>query len=75
MKQIVFKSGHSLSVTIPANFVNTLGIKPGDSVKSIEKLSQNRIVYIFSQSFQLSLLSHQKSKLKNKTKKLDKIKQ
>ncbi len=66
MKQTVFKTGNSLAVTIPADFVNTLGVKSGDQVKSIEQLNRNRIIYLFPQSFQLSLLSGKRLKTRKK---------
>lgn len=66
MKQTVFKTGNSLAVTIPADFVNTLGIKSGDQVKSVAQLGKNRITYIFPQSLQLSFLSERKIKPKRK---------
>lgn len=55
MKQTVFKTGNSLAVTIPADFANAVGIKAGDTVKSLKQPEKGRIVYIFSQSLQLPL--------------------
>ena len=57
MKQTVFKTGNSLAVTIPCDFVKHLGIKAGDKVRSLAKVEQGKISYIFSQSLQLSLLN------------------
>lgn len=58
MLKKVIKSGNSLAVTIPANFVKNTGIKVGDTIKVDMNLSQVSITYSFKGSAQLSLTSH-----------------
>ena len=54
-KQKIIKTGHSLAVTIPANFVHSLGIKPGQEVQVEVEPENGQIVYRFSGAKQLSL--------------------
>ena len=55
MRQTVFKTGNSLAVTIPSDFVNIVGVKAGDKVKAIKKPEKGRMVYVFPQALQLPL--------------------
>ncbi len=54
-QQKVIKTGNSLALTIPAKFVKDLGIRAGDSVKTIFEREKGRIIYIFSGIKQLPL--------------------
>jgi antitoxin component of MazEF toxin-antitoxin module len=56
-KQKIIKTGHSLSVTIPAHFVQALGIKSGQEVETEVDLETGRIIYKFSGTKQLSFVS------------------
>ncbi len=47
MKQKIMKVGNSLGVTVPAKFVKSVGIKPGDDVKVNQILEKNQIIYSF----------------------------
>jgi antitoxin component of MazEF toxin-antitoxin module len=55
MNQKVMRVGNSTGVTIPAKFVKTVGIKPGDLVKVRTVLEKNQVVYSFKGAKQLSL--------------------
>lgn len=66
MKQIVFKTGNSLAVTIPVSFVNMVGVKAGDKVKSLTHPEKGKITYIFPQSLQLPLSTDIVKSLKSK---------
>jgi antitoxin component of MazEF toxin-antitoxin module len=52
----VIKAGNSLAVTLPSEFVKTVGILPGDDVGVTLKPETGRIVYTFKGAKQLSLL-------------------
>lgn len=56
MSQKIFKTGNSLAVTIPANFVRSVGIRPGDSVKTNVKIEDGELLFIFSGAKQLTFL-------------------
>lgn len=55
MAQKVLKTGNSLAVTIPAEFVKMVGIRPGDEVKTGFKPDKGIITYSFSGAKQLPL--------------------
>jgi antitoxin component of MazEF toxin-antitoxin module len=56
MIQKVIKAGNSLAVTLPSQFVKTVGILSGDDVKVLLKPENGKIVYTFKGTKQLSLL-------------------
>lgn len=57
-KQKVLKTGNSLAVTIPSDFVHTVGIKTGQQVK-VEVLPEaGQVVYTFTGSKQLPLANN-----------------
>jgi len=58
--QKIFRTGNSLAVTVPADFIRDLGIKSGDKVKLKVDKSKNRILLEFSGNRQLSLLGDSK---------------
>lgn len=55
MRQKVLKTGNSLAVTLPVDFVEKLGIKKGDTVRVVKKPEKGKISYIFNKGFQLPL--------------------
>ena len=55
MRQTVFKTGNSLAVTIPSDFVNLVGVRAGQQVKSVKQPEKGRIIYVFPQTLQLPL--------------------
>jgi len=55
MSQKILKTGNSLAVVVPADFVNNLGIKAGDDVKVFPKPQKGEILYKFSGYQQLML--------------------
>jgi antitoxin component of MazEF toxin-antitoxin module len=55
MGQKVIKTGNSVALTIPAEFVKDLGIRLGDPVKTRLEKDRGRITYIFSGAKQLPL--------------------
>lgn len=55
MLQKVFKTGNSLALTIPARFVTSCGIRPGDKVNAKINPEKGKIVYQFSGIKQLPL--------------------
>lgn len=55
MLQKVIKTGNSLAVTIPSDFVKSVGIRSSDNVKVEVKYNEGKIVYSFSGAKQLSL--------------------
>lgn len=61
MDQKVLKTGNSLAVTIPSDFVKVNGIRPGVNVTAHIDQVHGRIVYTFPSSGQMSLLSTHKS--------------
>ena len=52
----VLKTGNSLAVVIPANFVKKVGVKPGDKVKISTKPHHGEITYTFLNIRQLTLV-------------------
>ena len=48
MLQKVIRAGNSKAVTIPAEFIQAVGVKVGDKVKSEARLDQGQMVYTFS---------------------------
>lgn len=58
MAQKVIKTGNSLAVTIPADFVKMVGIRAGDQVKADLKPDKGIAVFSFSGAKQLPLLEN-----------------
>lgn len=56
MKQKILKSGNSLAVSIPAEFVRSAGLKPGDVVISQVNLAEGTLHFTFTTSAQLPLI-------------------
>ncbi|MGB9706584.1 MAG: AbrB/MazE/SpoVT family DNA-binding domain-containing protein [Microgenomates group bacterium] len=54
-RQKIIKTGNSLAVTIPSDFVHTVGIKAGGEVKVKVEPEVGRIIYTFSGAKQLPL--------------------
>ncbi len=54
-KQKIIKTGHSLAVTIPFEFAQSLGIKAGQEVEVKIEPESGRVIYTFSGNKQLSL--------------------
>jgi len=54
-KQKVIKTGNSLTVTIPSDFVKSIGIKAGDEVKVEAEPEKGRVICNFSGAKQLPL--------------------
>lgn len=52
----VNRTGNSLSVVIPAVFVNKAGVKPGDKVKVEVSVLEGKISYTFLNVRQLPLV-------------------
>ena len=48
MMQKVIRAGNSRAVTIPANFIKSVGVKVGDKVKLEVKLETGQVIYTFS---------------------------
>lgn len=57
-KQKIIKTGNSLAVTIPSQFVQAIGIKSGQSVSVKIEPENGRVVYTFSGTKQLPLASN-----------------
>lgn len=55
MKQKIMKVGNSLGVTVPANFVKSLGITAGNQVKVKIIPEKGKIIYYFNGICQLPL--------------------
>ncbi len=55
MAQKVIKTGNSLAVTVPSDFVKSIGIKAGDEVKLEIEQDRGQLVYSFSGAKQLPL--------------------
>ncbi|MDP3998385.1 MAG: AbrB/MazE/SpoVT family DNA-binding domain-containing protein [bacterium] len=51
----IFRTGNSLAVVVPSRFVESLGLRSGDSVQVNSQVEKGRIVYQFSGVHQLSL--------------------
>lgn len=56
MAQKVIRTGNSLALTIPAEFVRDVGIRAGDPVKVKTEAEKGRIIYHFQGAKQLPLL-------------------
>jgi len=56
MKQKVIKTGNSLGVTVPSDFVKTVGVKKGDEVEVKIEKEKFKVSYQFSGICQMSLL-------------------
>lgn len=56
MSQKVIKTGNSLAVTVPSDFVKSVGVRVGDNVKVETKVDKGEIIYFFSGAKQLPLL-------------------
>jgi len=54
-KQKIIRTGHSLAVTIPSEFVKMVGIKPGDEVLVNVEPDRGKVICSFSGSKQLPL--------------------
>ncbi|TSC87802.1 MAG: hypothetical protein G01um101416_327 [Microgenomates group bacterium Gr01-1014_16] len=57
MRQKVIKTGNSLGVTIPSQFVKVFGIQPGQTIITQINLQKARLTHTFTGVAQLSLLS------------------
>ncbi|KKS80431.1 MAG: hypothetical protein UV54_C0006G0006 [Candidatus Beckwithbacteria bacterium GW2011_GWA2_43_10] len=57
MSQKVMRVGNSIGVTVPSQFVKTVGIRVGDSVKVKTILETGQVIYTFQGVKQLSLNS------------------
>ncbi|PJC28985.1 hypothetical protein CO053_01655 [Candidatus Shapirobacteria bacterium CG_4_9_14_0_2_um_filter_40_11] len=55
MSQTVFRTGNSLAVTVPSDFVKSLGIRPGDLVKVNCEGDKGKLTFLFSGAKQLPL--------------------
>lgn len=57
MMQKIIRSGkHSLAVIIPAPFVHSLGIKPGDTVNVFTNIEDGKVDLKFTGAVQLPLI-------------------
>ncbi|TSC54352.1 MAG: hypothetical protein LiPW31_157 [Microgenomates group bacterium LiPW_31] len=54
-KQKIIRTGNSLAVTIPSDFVKTVGIKAGQNVLVNIEPETGRVIYSFSGTKQLVL--------------------
>ena len=54
-KQKIIRTGNSLAVTIPSDFVHSVGIKAGQDVQVKVEPETGRVIYIFSGTKQLAL--------------------
>ncbi len=54
-KQKIIKTGNSLAVTIPSDFVKTVGVKAGQMVEVRIEPETGQVIYAFSGSRQLPL--------------------
>lgn len=65
MRQKIIRSGkHSLAVIVPAPFVHSLGIKPGDFVEVYPNLEDGIVNLKFTGAVQLPLYLKNNSKIK-----------
>ncbi|MBI4130623.1 AbrB/MazE/SpoVT family DNA-binding domain-containing protein [Candidatus Roizmanbacteria bacterium] len=55
MEQTVYKSGSSLVVVVPSEFIEIIGVKNGDKVKVAVDYDHGVIHYYFSGAQQLTL--------------------
>lgn len=58
MKQKIIKTGNSLAVVVPSEFVNVIGVRPGQSVEVRTQPEKGRIVYTFKGVKQLTISNH-----------------
>lgn len=65
-KQKIIKTGNSLAVTIPSQFVHTVGIKARGEVEVKTKPETGQVIYTFSGSKQLPLSQNFIKKRKKK---------
>lgn len=65
MEQKIIRTGNSLGVTVPADFVKAVGIRPGDTVEVRKDLETGRVIYTFHGAKQLPL-PHQSKRKKKK---------
>lgn len=59
MDQKILKTGNSLAVTIPADFVKIFGLRPGSAVKIKADPIKGTLTYTFPGSGQMNLLKLQ----------------
>lgn len=55
MPQKVIRTGNSLAVTIPADFVRSVGVRAGDTVRVNMEEDRGIVTYAFSGAKQLPL--------------------
>ena len=55
MSQKILKTGNSLAVVVPADFIKNIGAKAGDDVRVFPKPEKAEILYKFSGVCQLPL--------------------
>jgi antitoxin component of MazEF toxin-antitoxin module len=67
-KQKIFKTGNSLAVTIPSQFVHSVGVKPGQDVQVRLEPETGRVIYTFSGTKQLPLSRNFVKKARKKKK-------
>ncbi|OGV88604.1 hypothetical protein A2Z41_01980 [Microgenomates group bacterium RBG_19FT_COMBO_39_10] len=56
-KQKIIKTGNSLAVTIPSDFVRNVGVKAGQTVQVKVEPETGKVTYSFSGTRQLPLVS------------------
>lgn len=64
-KQKIIRTGNSLAVTVPAGFVQAVGVKAGQEVIALIEPETGRVIYTFSGSKQLSLSQNFLKRRKN----------
>ena len=67
-KQKIIKTGNSLAVTIPSDFVKGVGVKAGQGVEVKVEPDTGRVIYTFSGAKQLPLSRNFASKPRQKLK-------
>lgn len=55
MTQKVIKTGNSLAVTVPSEFVKLVGVRAGDTVRVKLESDKGQVTYFFSGAKQLPL--------------------
>ena len=73
MSQKVFRTGNSLAVTIPVDFARSVGVRPGDLVRTSSRTEKGQLIFVFSGVKQLALLGGYLNKEKSTNKKNEKI--
>ena len=68
MSQKVFKTGNSLAVTIPVDFAKSVGVRPGDLVRTTVQAESGELIFTFSGAKQLLLSEEFLGRKKNKKK-------